>query len=165
MKKTLFFTILSLLFLISANAQVEKKEKPTKEQIKANKVAFLTSQLDLSVEEAQKFWPVYNEHDKKMEEFHKERRKNMKKIKQKKEELTDDEMIAIIDNFTDNDLKVAQENKAYIDKVKKVLPIKKAVKLFEAEREFKHTLLKEYRGWHHGEHGEGGEMPGGPMCD
>jgi len=37
-----------------------KGSRPSKENIEALKVAFMTKHLNLSVDEAQKFWPAYN---------------------------------------------------------------------------------------------------------
>ena len=40
-------------------------EPPKKEKMEAMRVGFITQKLDLTSEEAQKFWPVYNEFQKK----------------------------------------------------------------------------------------------------
>jgi hypothetical protein len=37
-----------------------KGPKPSKENVEALKVAFITRHLNLTIEEAQKFWPAYN---------------------------------------------------------------------------------------------------------
>jgi len=37
-----------------------KGPRPTKENVEALKVAFMTKHLNLNVDEAQKFWPAYN---------------------------------------------------------------------------------------------------------
>ncbi|MBN2683252.1 MAG: hypothetical protein JXR58_12145 [Bacteroidales bacterium] len=157
--KTIFsISIFSLLIVLSANAQ--GKGEKFREQMKAKKVAFITSKLDLTVDEAQSFWPVYNEHEKSLDELHDKKRSIMKKIHHNDGSIKDDELIIMIDQLTDIDLNEAKENKSYIAKVKKVLPAGKIVKLFEAEKDFKHTLLKEYKGGH----GEGHGGPGGPNC-
>lgn len=158
MKNILTSIILALIISLSANAQ-EKGQK-FKEQMKAKKVAFITSKVELSVEEAQSFWPVYNEHEKNLDDLHEKKREIMKKIHHNDGSLKDDELLEMIDKLTAIDLDEAKENSAYVAKVKKVLPASKIVKLFEAEREFKHTLLKEFRGGGH--EGPGGH--GGPNC-
>ena len=56
--KRLFILLLACLTL-SLNAQ-EKKEN-RKEQIESQKIAFFTAELELTPEEAQLFWPVYNQ--------------------------------------------------------------------------------------------------------
>lgn len=158
MKSIITITLVSLFIVFNANAQ-EKGEK-FREQMKAKKVAFITNKLELSVEEAQTFWPVYNEHDKNQVELQQKRREIMKKIHHNDGTLKDDELLAMIDKLTEIDLEQAQESKTYIGKVKKVLTASKIVKLFEAEREFKHSILKEYKGGMHG----GPEGSGGPNC-
>ncbi len=39
--------------------------KAMKDKFRADKVAFLTTRMDLTPAEAEKFWPVYNEFDSK----------------------------------------------------------------------------------------------------
>ena len=52
---TLFFSSFSVL-----HAQDDGKDK--REKIQALKIAFITQKLELTTDEAQKFWPVYNEY-------------------------------------------------------------------------------------------------------
>ena len=69
----LVFAIL-LAFALPAGAQ-EKPQEPKRpdrtemgQRIKASKIAYITEQVELTPEEAEKFWPVYNElEDQKME--------------------------------------------------------------------------------------------------
>src|SRR5688572_25470202 len=58
-----------LLFLVSFSfyAQSDKDEK--REKIKAYKVSFLTTELELTSTEAEKFWPIYNTYDDKQFEL------------------------------------------------------------------------------------------------
>lgn len=68
MKKIIFSFLLSFFMVAVTMAQpVErpmgprgKGTRPSKENIEALKVAFITRHLNLSAEEAQKFWPAYN---------------------------------------------------------------------------------------------------------
>src|SRR6187455_2970115 len=66
------------------------------EEIKAQKVAYLTQKMSLTTEEAQKFWPIYNEYDKGLEAIRKERREAHKAMKDKTD-LTEAEASAAID--------------------------------------------------------------------
>jgi len=75
------YPILFLLLSFNFYAQSDKdKFKEKREQIKAMKVAFLTTELDLTSSEAEKFWPLYNTYDdkqfelrhQKMKEYYKE---------------------------------------------------------------------------------------------
>lgn len=74
MRKLKMLTV--IMFLLSAtlstNAQPGKPER--EEKIEKFKIAFITERLDLTVEEAQKFWPVYNQFNNEMKELRKFRK-------------------------------------------------------------------------------------------
>jgi hypothetical protein len=105
-------------------------------KIEAQKVAFITRILDLTPEEAQKFWPLYNEYNAKEREL----RPNFKK--QRPKDISEEEANELIDNFFDNEQKRLNLTKNYYEKFKMILPAKKVVKLHFAERRFKEELLK-----------------------
>ena len=50
------------------DAQEPEVSEKKQQDIEALKVAFISKELDLTPDEAQKFWPVYNQYDKEMEE-------------------------------------------------------------------------------------------------
>ena len=68
MKKIILSFLLSFLIVGITMAQPPEKQmgprgkgpKPSKENVEALKVAFMTKHLNLNVDEAQKFWPAYN---------------------------------------------------------------------------------------------------------
>ncbi len=60
MKKYLLIIALFLGFTVASMSQDEDKKDGGR--IEALKIAFLTRKLNLSTEEAQKFWPVYNKY-------------------------------------------------------------------------------------------------------
>ena len=61
MNKALLMAFIALMLSTGLIAQERGKER-----IKAYKTAYITQELDLSSKEAEKFWPVYNEYDKKI---------------------------------------------------------------------------------------------------
>ena len=69
MKKLLLIFILSISIVgFSQEHNKERKFKQSREKIEAAKIGYLTNKLDLTSEQAQKFWPVYNEYsDKRFE--------------------------------------------------------------------------------------------------
>jgi hypothetical protein len=68
MKKIILSFLLSFLFVGITMAQPPERPmgphgkgpRPSKENVEALKVAFITRHLNLTSEEAQKFWPAYN---------------------------------------------------------------------------------------------------------
>jgi hypothetical protein len=76
--KTFFYTIAIVLMIVFSTAvkaqdKVER-EKPNMAMIESLKIAYITKQLNLTTEEAQKFWPLHNTY---IDELKKARRENM----------------------------------------------------------------------------------------
>ncbi|MBL0329071.1 MAG: hypothetical protein IPP64_06570 [Bacteroidetes bacterium] len=117
------------------------RQKEKKDNIEAMKIAYLTSKLELTPEEAQKFWPVYNQYNDKLAELRKKRKMDVREAKKNQEEMTDKEMEQAMDNdfaFRQKELDLQTE---YNSKFKAVLPIKKVAKLYQAEEQFKRVLI------------------------
>lgn len=128
----------------------EKKDK-----IEAERIAFITKELSLTSEEAQKFWPVYNAAQKEKTDLRKQKREAMKEHK-KLEEMTDAEVQKAMDNLLLYKQKEVDLEKTYHAKYLAVLPVKKVAKLYRAEEKFKRMLLERLRE-HKGKEHTGGE--------
>src|SRR6478735_794152 len=115
--------ILVLALATSAFAQPGK----SREDVKAFKVGYITTELSLSSEEAQKFWPVYNEFQDKLDKLHNERKEMLKSAKAKGgiDSLSNSEVEKIVDKEMVLQEKELQIKKEFHSKVKNVLPIKK----------------------------------------
>ena len=145
MKKILLFIFALGVFSSNVNAQ----HKKGREKIKAYKVSFITEKLNLSSEEAEKFWPIYNKYDEEMMQLHREERYNIKKEVFKNggiEKLSEKESKNILKKIRDI-AKQRYEIKAnFHDRVSKILPFKKILTLEIAEHEFHRKLFKKYKG-------------------
>ena len=140
-------------------AQGERDSRKEREQrIQSEKIAFFTSELDLSPVEAEKFWPVYNRYWKDCMEAHHNTMEALghicgkdgeKPASDRMEEYTD----AYVEAFA------AEQNvlKKYYPEFKKVLPIEKVGALFRAEEKFRMKMIHglkapdnkgKERGWH-----------------
>ena len=104
-------------------------------KIEAQKAAVFTRVLELTPEEAQKFWPLYNEYSAKERALRPD-------FKKRPKDLSEEEANEMIDSFFDNEQKRLNLTKNYYEKFKMILPAKKLVKLHFAERRFKEELLK-----------------------
>jgi len=146
MKTRLVNLILALviIFPLALMAQ-EKKEvhKEKKKEIDLKKIAFITEKLSLTTEEAQAFWPVYNDFQKKKEECMKQNRGKNAPVDYDK--LTEKELNELADADIIRATKMLELRKQYNADLKKVLPIKKVVMLYDAEREFRKVLVKDLR--------------------
>lgn len=129
------------------------------EKMKAEKVAFLTSSLNLTTSEAEKFWPVYN----KMEDVRKEGFvKMMKAYKALEEGIKADKPENTIATLLDSYLAAIQESKDIEKKMmqaySEVISLKKVAKLFVAEEEFRRQQIGK---WNNGKQGMQGMPPRG----
>ena len=138
--------ILLSLFAHSFSAQSNKETKGTiREKIKAQRAAFITDRLNLSAEEATKFWPIYNQFSKELEEVKKQQNELRKSTNDKLAVMSDKE----IDKALEDELSAQQKSidlqRKYIVELKKTIPSRKIAMLYKAERDFKITLLKRMR--------------------
>jgi len=156
-------TLLALTLFITSIVlgQNNKGKKPSKEKVKAMKVGYITEKLNLTTEEAQRFWPIYNEFDAKMDE----NRKSLRKIHKKDvtlDEMTDADAGKMVDTHMALRQSELDIQKEYHAKFKTVLSIKKVAKLYKAEQDFKRDLLKKIKNHKGGDSkGHRGPPPGG----
>ncbi len=111
------------------------------ENIEAMKVGFITQKLDLSPEEAQKFWPVYNKYNDELEKLRMSFKGKMMAELSEMDNMTDaqaDKALAEMINFRLAEVEITRK---YVNEFKKVLPVKKVVQLFKAEQEFKVKII------------------------
>jgi Spy/CpxP family protein refolding chaperone len=140
------YPILFLLISFSFYAQGERmKEK--KEQIKAMKVAFLTTELNLTPNEAEKFWPIYNTFDDKQFELrHKKMKGSFRKMNDDElDKLSEKEATSLLNQIESNEEELFQLRKKFSSNFKEVLPAVKIIKLKKAEEDFNRKLLQQYR--------------------
>ena len=111
-----------------------------KEKIEALRVAFITQKLNLTTDESQKFWPVYNDYQDKVKASRQEFRRLSNTFTTDKD----------AQDYLDAELLLKQREyslyKEYYEKIKKTIPIKKVAQLREAEEDFKKELLKQLQG-------------------
>lgn len=111
----------------------------------AQRVAFITQELELTPDEAKVFWPVYNEYDAKRSELRKSFKNANDIHKPEIDNLTEKEANQMLDNQLIEAQKMLDLRKEYHSKFKAILPAKKVLKLYDAEREFQKILIDRLR--------------------
>ena len=144
MKTKILFPI---IFLLVTSLSFSQGFKEKREKVKALKVAYITEQLELTTDEAQKFWPIYNAFD------------------ENQSELRHEKMRAILDRFKPGNVEKLSEKdasnslaqmekieedlfnlkKKFIKDLQGVISAKKIIKLKKAEEDFNRELLKQMR--------------------
>ncbi|OIQ18645.1 MAG: sensor of ECF-type sigma factor [Flavobacterium sp. MedPE-SWcel] len=137
-------SILILIFLFSLNMFSQHKEK--RERMKAYKVSFITTELSLTSDEAAKFWPIYNEFERKQFEVkHKKMRLLIKKLDHKIDTMSDKEALIYLNKLEAAEKELFDLNTKLVKDLKAILKPIKILKLKKAEGDFNRKLLYKYK--------------------
>lgn len=139
MKKNI--SIVLLLLSVTVFGQPNRAEK-----IKSLKIAFLANRLDLSPEEAQVFWPVYNKFDEKQATLHKQNRQLLFKLRpENANSLSDKEMQTLLEETETIDATMQNNKRQFVKDLQGIIPPQKILLLKRIEDDFKQTLLKQFK--------------------
>ncbi|MCC9066258.1 sensor of ECF-type sigma factor [Flavobacterium piscisymbiosum] len=136
-----------ILFFVTFSFYAQDKTDEKREKIKAYKVSFLTTELELTSTEAEKFWPVYNAYDDKQFEL---RHEKMKTYLRKLDDdnitsMSEKEAAVLLSQIESTDKELYLLRDKYNTNLKKILSAKKILKLKKSEDDFNRKLLKQYR--------------------
>lgn len=114
------------------------------EQIKAARIAFLTSRLDLTTEQGQVFWPVFNEYEKRKSELGKKYGQKKRSLVSNRdyENMSDEAANKMLDTYLEQKEAEAKIEKEYLTKFKEVLSPQQTWKLVRFEGEFRRSLMQ-----------------------
>jgi len=146
MKVKNLLPILFFFATFSFYAQSDKTDEK-REKIKAYKVSFLTTELELTSTEAEKFWPIYNAYDDKQFELRHEKMKTyLRKLDDDNiSSLSEKESCILLSQIESTDKELYTLREKYMTNLKKILSAKKILKLKKSEDDFNRKLLKQYR--------------------
>lgn len=139
--RTIGLLILTVLFTLSA-ARAQPDNPKHRDRIKALKIAYITEHVNLSAEQAERFWPVYNRFESEMHNLHRGFMEKYRSDNPNTDRRTAHEYIDANLDFQEQALEL---KKKYKDEFLKVISAQQVADLYRAERGFKEMLLKELR--------------------
>ena len=134
--------ILGLGLLFSAISFAQQGGNNNRKAIEAYRVAYMTQHLQLTPEEAQKFWPVYNQMQKELKALREEKKRKMQELKASGNQQ------AIADYELAHKQKELDIVKKHHASLKRALPAEKVAKLYRTEENFRNELkqrMQEHR--------------------
>ena len=132
-----------------------------KEKLQAEKIALLTSEMELTPEEAQVFWPVYNKLDAEKTEVMSASRKAYKALSMAVKDGKDDAEIGkLLEEYLAATAASAEYDAKCVSEYEKVLPARKVAKLVLAEERFRKMQFQRLQG-QGGPGPRGGDRPEG----
>lgn len=137
-----FIVAVLALFSLARTAVFAHQEGDWREKMRAERVAFLTTAMELTPAEAEKFWPVYNS-------MEAERRASFGKVMRAYKALsdgvaagkTDKELEVLVNDYTTANKNSHSIEAKYTPQLIKILSVSKVAKLFVAEEEFRRQQI------------------------
>lgn len=145
MKKIIAFTLFFALIVAASAQPGDSKHEDRWEKYRSEKIAFLTTNLELTPAEAQRFWPVYNQLEKERWESQKFRREMEEKVLEAEESMPDPKIKELTREFAGSMRKEADMLASYNEKFLEILPPRKVLKLYKSENEFRMYMIKKWR--------------------
>jgi hypothetical protein len=135
-------TRIALIITLALNCAVYiSGQNPGMDRINAYRIAFLTRRLNLTPQEAQKFWPVYNEYQDTRFKIQYERQGIVTNFNQNALNMTEKEMSEAGDMLVELEVKEAMILKDFHERIKSILSPEKVLRLYQAENQFRRQLL------------------------
>jgi hypothetical protein len=140
-----------LLFTNPVSAQTKPAggDKPANnleiihEKLKADKKLIVSNYMELTESEAKRFWPVYDDYQKDLQKIN-ERLQNMLQsyaADYRNKSLTDEKAKKLLDEWIAIEQDEVKQRKAFVPKIVKALPAKKAARYLQIENEYR-MLIK-----------------------
>jgi len=142
MKLQIGFLMVTIACLtISLNAQrpgLQRNNPPRVdlERVKAVKIAMLTQKMNLNTEEAEKFWPIYNEYEKEQKKL-KEKFQPNKDIISMDDTSVEKHLLGLLDLEEE----LVKMKKKYYQQFSKILGYRKVAILAKSDREFNFAMI------------------------
>ena len=142
MKKVFFYFITLFLSVNLVHAQQNMRQ-----HLKLLKTSFITTAINLTPVEAEKFWPVYNKYSNEIQNLKITQETSIQhkiKIIGGVDNLTDQEAKILLDTFVKTEKQISDNEIKMVQELSKIISAKKIVALKKAERDFNRRILQEY---------------------
>jgi len=136
--KTYLIVLFSIISIIAFAQRHGRGDHQNHEKVESTKIAYITGRINLSVEQSQKFWPIYNEYSEKRWNS----RKQFMKFVDSNDEISEDMAQTNFKKYFEMRAEELELEKKYFEKFTSILSYKQLSELYAAEREFNKTLMK-----------------------
>jgi hypothetical protein len=146
MKKTLINNGLLLILTAVLTPGIFAQTRPQlEERLQAQKTAFFTERMELTVKDAEKFWPVYNDYSSRKEKISLESSTTLRYFHRNAANLSEQETKDLLDKYTGYQQQDHELFMEYDKKFREILSPSKILKLYSAELQFRQHLLEQLR--------------------
>lgn len=137
MKKIVF-----ACFILFSSLQMAAQDREAhREKIRALKTAHITEGLNLTPQEAQQFWPVYNKYEKRRRQLHREEHADIEDV----ECISEEKAKSMIADYVRLEREDYLLKKQFYQELSNILSAQRIIQLKKVEDDFNRKLLREYR--------------------
>lgn len=154
--KRLILMLFIATFALNLNAQPPKRgdgkrdfdKESFQKKITTHKIAFITVKLDLSQEEAMKFWPIFNKYDAELKAIRDrncpmvERDTTKRPMRPDFSKLSETQAREILNNHLKMEKEIIAVKEKYAKEFEKAIPVQKVTTLYFLEKEFMGKLMQ-----------------------
>ncbi|TDQ19348.1 hypothetical protein DFQ04_1169 [Algoriphagus boseongensis] len=144
MKNLFYIFLLSFLIFHAGDAYGQRPpgQQIDPERLQAARIAFITTRIDLTPEQAEKFWPIFNQ-------FTEQKEATMRQIAnlgRGANEVSEEEAKSRIQQRFQLEEKMIKDERAFVAEASKVLTSKQILMLNNIARDFTRQLYQRQRG-------------------
>lgn len=136
-------TILALFLLTTSSFYSQGNDRRSRQKITTAKISFISNELSLTPEQAEKFWPVYNGIKEEIYSLYQEKRALERSINYDK--ITEEQAKVNFEKIVAKNKEIDRKRESFMKELSKILKYKQLLKLNYAEHKFKKTLLERIR--------------------
>ena len=133
--------IILLLIMVIPSVSGQVRQGNVIRKIQAKKVAFFNEKLQLTPEESEQFWPVYNDYSNRKNLINQQRNSLMAYYIQNENNLNEKEMTETLEKILDFQRQETALMENYTNKFRQFMSDSKVIKIFVTELQFRKYLL------------------------
>lgn len=147
MKPKMFTKLVFSIVLLSslAYSAIYSQQGQFRERIQEEKIAFFTQKLDLTADEAQNFWPVYNEYTDRKDEINRKMQRLRFSVNKNASNSSDEDIDNSLKRYVNLENDQHKLFMEYHEKFLNILSPRKVMILYITENQFKQYLLRKLR--------------------
>ncbi|XOV95118.1 MAG: hypothetical protein ACFHWX_10485 [Bacteroidota bacterium] len=134
---------ITTLLIFIASFQAFGQSPEVLDKIESAKIALITQRLELTPNQAEKFWPIYREYSEKQRNIHKEFQDLRRDYRPNT--ATEEQSKALIDKGLEIKERMINLDKQYSDRMLTVINNRQLLRLREAENDFRQELMRRLR--------------------
>jgi len=163
MKTRVIYFLTAVIFLFTTSGALYAQSQEQIDKFNEERKAYFTEKLELTDSESQAFWPLYEDFQNRKMKLVEDERNTYHYAHNNFDNLTDDEIKAILEKvYKLKEEQLQLEKEYYQTKFHKALPTKKVLMLSKVEWDFRRHLIGRLRGQGYGHRGQGRRTGRGP---